>query len=453
MWIYSNSLNNIHKINCIFFISLNTDGSTPSNLNINCLELPLLTSRMSPTTTMNSSTSIPVSTYSISLQPFDNIRLLAANQNVLFALGCYDATTQYNMQNNISPSTNDTGLYYYILKNGLPINSAAVSGWKSIVLPSYIIRSNIVKIVVNDSNIFMHTSKYNQNAPSGQQYTYDIFYMPIMIQNNIINLANWIKMTLPIQLNKIYGISFQNLSVNNDVLYGIEQPYNSNGNPLTDINGNPLTNIWWYPLKNGSFSTSNDNTYNWKSISLDNFSAIDIVLYNNNFIVFGSNNISNYVIPLIGSFTPSVTINYSTDFTNSGGTVVTNSGGTVVTNSGGTVVTNSGGTVVTNSGGTVVTNSGGSSDNTTTTIGNKGIPNITETTTTTGSRVETKLDTTSLETLKNLLSNLNLIASGNTDNLNDFMAKNRLIGSNIYLSPMNNTDLYMPSQNASNQKK
>ena len=33
------------------------------------------------------------------------------------------------------------------------------------------------------------------------------------------------------------------------------------------------------------------------------------------------------------------------------------------------------------------------------------------------------------------------------------MAKNRLIGSNIYLSPMNNTDLYMPSQNASNQKK
>jgi len=455
LWIYNNSINNVYKIDCIFFLSLNNDGSIATNANIYCLPLPLLTSRIIPTTTMNSS--IPTTTYKAPLQPFDNIRLLAANRNVLFALGCYDASTSYNMQNNSSPSINDTGLYYYILNNSFPINNAAVNGWKSIGLPIFVIRSNIVKIVVNDSYIFINTSKYNQNAPSGQQYTYDIFYMPIVIQNNIINLTNWIKMTLPVELNKIYGISFQNLSVNNDILYGIEQ----------DIN-NSKTNIWWYPLKNGGFSTSSDPSYTWKSISLSNFSTIDIVLYNNNFIVFGSDNISNYVIPLKGSFTPSATINYSTVVTSAGGTVVTSVGGTVVTSAGGTVVTSAGGTVVTSpggSGGTTVTLSSiGNASNTpnastgitgpNTTNGNTSITGPTTTNVSTSSTTSTSTSTTKpLATLNSLLSNLNLQASGNTDNLNDFMAKNTLIGSNIYLSPMNDTNLYMPTQNASNQKK
>ena len=45
-----------------------------------------------------------------------------------------------------------------------------------------------------------------------------------------------------------------------------------------------------------------------------------------------------------------------------------------------------------------------------------------------------------------MLENAKLDANGNVNNLNDYMAKNTLIGSNLYISPMNNTGLYVPSQ-------
>ena len=46
-----------------------------------------------PTTTNPLFSNLPI-------QPFDNIRLLAANQNILFALGCYDANTSFNINKN-----------------------------------------------------------------------------------------------------------------------------------------------------------------------------------------------------------------------------------------------------------------------------------------------------------------------------------------------------------------
>ena len=44
-------------------------------------------------------------------------------------------------------------------------------------------------------------------------------------------------------------------------------------------------------------------------------------------------------------------------------------------------------------------------------------------------------------------------ATGNTDNLNDFMANNTLIGSNLYISPMNSTELYIPPSQENRNKK
>ena len=35
--------------------------------------------------------------------------------------------------------------------------------------------------------------------------------------------------------------------------------------------------------------------------------------------------------------------------------------------------------------------------------------------------------------------------NGNKHNLNDFISKNNLIGSNVYISPMNNSEMYLPS--------
>jgi len=440
LWIYSNSANNINKMDCIFFISLTSDGSIPQGSNIYCLRLPLLTSRMRPTTTMNSALT---TTYSTPLQPFDNIRLLAANQNVLFALGCYDSDSIYNMQT--PPSPNDRGIYYYILKNGFPINGAVVSGWQFINLPYTINRTNITKLIVNDSYIFLHTSKYDINAANGEEYTYDIFHMPIIINNNIVLNSIWSNLSVQPEFNSIYGIKFENLFVNNDIIYGISQDINSF-----------KTNIWWRPLSNKGFITSNnfsDPSYSWKKISLDTFGTIDIVLYNNKFIVFGSTDSSNYVIPLKGTFTPSSTINYSTEVTNSTETGVTSSGGTVTTTKGFINVGNAGNSTTTNpnTGNTATTNPNTTNPNTNT-------GNSTTTKPNTGNATTTKPNTgniTPLATLNSLLSNsnLNLHASGNTDNLNDFMAKNTLIGSNVYLSPMNDTGLYMPSKNESNQKK
>ena len=147
LFMYDSFINNTNNVNCIYYMTLNSDGTIQANSNLYCLALPLLTSRIVPINTTPTSTSANTQEYP--LQPFDNIRLMAANQNVLFALGCYDATTSYNMQKNPNPSSNDTGLYYTILKNGLPIDNTSTN-WQSIGLPPSMIRYNINKMIIND---------------------------------------------------------------------------------------------------------------------------------------------------------------------------------------------------------------------------------------------------------------------------------------------------------------
>ena len=158
-------------------------------------------------------------TPTLPLQPFDNIRLLAANQNVLFAIGCYDASTAYNMSKNAPPSSNDIGIYYYILNNGMPIiptSGSLTDGWKSIGLPPFTFRSNITKIVVNDSNVFIYMSILDTVTLKYNNY---IYLMLIVIQNNIITSGNWQLFSTTVKNTKPYGIQFNSLSVNNDIIY------------------------------------------------------------------------------------------------------------------------------------------------------------------------------------------------------------------------------------------
>ena len=46
LFMYNGSLNNKNNVNCIYYLSLNTDGSIPGTSNLNCLALPLISSRI-----------------------------------------------------------------------------------------------------------------------------------------------------------------------------------------------------------------------------------------------------------------------------------------------------------------------------------------------------------------------------------------------------------------------
>lgn len=50
--------------------------------------------------------------------------------------------------------------------------------------------------------------------------------------------------------------------------------------------------------------------------------------------------------------------------------------------------------------------------------------------------------------INDLLNNNSLFGNNfnNKDNLNDLLANNTLLGNNLYISPMNNQELYNPNQ-------
>jgi hypothetical protein len=442
LYMYNSFINNSNNVNCIYYISINTDGTISQNVNSNCLALPLITARNVPINTIANNSQLP-------LQPFDNIRLIAVNNTCLFVLGCYDASTSYNMQKYSPPSQNDTGLYYTILNNGIPISNTS-SNWKSIALPNFIMRKDIKQIIVNDSYIFMHTSTMNSNS------VYAIYYMPITINNNnIIQATNWIQMGGSNIINKPNGINFDSITVNNDVIWGIEQ----NGNTKK-------TNLWWCALNNKSPPPANDNTYGWKSIIINSISALDLVIYNNNFIIFGSQNSSNFVIPLLGNYTqsPKITSNIGTNggFPTNGESETneeSETNGESETNEESGTNEDSGTNGESGTNGVSGTNGimGASSvlgTNVTSANGITGTTSVSGTTDIldTNGIVDTNSKLNSddnnmyngsytaygnYDISDSLIKNIKATIDGNQYNLNDFMAKNNIIDSNVYIQPVN----------------
>jgi len=454
LWFYSGGLNGMLKSDCLYYMTLPNDGtiSNDSNSpdNLYCLALPLITVRIPPTTTLAPNATAPVSIIDPNakypLQPYDYIRLIASNKIVIFALGCYKAQPV----NGTPPPTSDIGLYYCLLNNGIPVSNNA-ENWQYIGLPSGILRDNISHLVVNDSYVFIHTSVINPNG----SISYAVYYMPITVKTSnqsyyLSNDINWIQMGSGMTVNILNAISFQSLTVNNDVIWGVQQNNSTN-----------QTVIWWYALYNKTEAPVNNNTYKWKSIGLTRtqggntsnvmFTSLDCVLYNNNLIIIGpdsGNGPVDYTIPLLGNYTPSPTgivgIGGADTPTN---TAAAGSGGS----GGGSPTISGGGSVPTISGGGSVptisgAGSGAGGNPSTTKIGGAGGSGSGGGSGGGGSTTATGANGLPLSLLGGLTGSLSLQADGNKNNLNDFLAKNTLIGSNLYVSPMNNPSTYVPPQ-------
>ena len=269
---------------------------------------------------------------------FDKIKVIVANQNILFALGCNDSV---NGNNN---------LYYYVLDNGsLPSNSDSnySINWKSYQIS----KANFIinKLCINDSCIFI----YYVNIITS---TLLITYSPIIINNNgILNLnlhSFGDSSTFTSPLTTSSTSPFTTSSMSPFTTSSTSPLTNRSTSPLTNSSTSPLTNsstfplttsstyplttssniyfdkitvnndviwtldfannkLWWFALTDG-IPTPVTLTKFWKSYDLiesfiniiepfeNIFSArssiIDIILYNNQFIIFGTS--INVTIPL-----------------------------------------------------------------------------------------------------------------------------------------------------------
>ena len=317
---------------------------------------------------------------------FDNITLIVANKTILFTTGCTGNDNTYN-------------LYYIQLdKNnkGIPIIFDGEPIW-----PSYRTKK-ISKLAINNYCLFIYYS-------DGKK----IDYIPLTYDTNdnfTGQINTWVSFTdtnsplyfIPTSPNSTNPNGFSNFTVNNDVCWAINSEF---------------TKLWWCTLLNGIPASSMVwNSYNCIDSSNRSLlsAVIDITLYNNMLIIFTStnkpNNANNYIINLYKS------IPGSTSYT-----TIANPTGTGVT--------------VANPTGTGVTVSNPSSSYTT-------VPVITSPTTTTHHHRSTHSTTPQVtqqyDPVKALLSGIDLSNFfGNSSGKHNG-------NSNLYISPMNNSNLYNP---------
>uniref|UniRef100_A0A6C0EYD1 Uncharacterized protein n=1 Tax=viral metagenome TaxID=1070528 RepID=A0A6C0EYD1_9ZZZZ len=450
LWYCNSSTDNINNIDCIYYVSLNSDGSIKPESILNCLARPLIDQTI-PTTTSSGTTTTKSPTTTEPSQFYDEIKFIAANQNVLFALGCNTTATPTNPNNSI--------LYYCALTNGIPSSNNATN-WSYFNLPAGIYQSDIKQILVNDSHLFIYTTNYVTDSSGKTTFTSYIYYKPIKIQNNIIGSEPWVQF-ISYGKQPVSNAPFNTLTVNNDVIWCFDN--------------NAL--LWWCPLKNGTEAPQTDITYQWKSINMRDpkapltmNSVLNLVLYSNMLVILNNTTTTNGYINLYGSFTPKpsgtyvysyntqyVPTNTGTTTTNPSVTGTTPSGTTTTpTGTGTTTTTPTGtGTTTTTPTGTSTTPTGTGTTTTTPTgtsttpTGTTTTPTGTGTTTTTptGTGTTTTKPSGSTTTTKPSTSYLN----GNmnppvymNDSLNDLLSKNTVLGNNLYISPMNNQSLYVP---------
>ena len=463
LWYYNSSTDNINNINCIYYVSLNSDGSIKPESILNCLARPLIDQTIPTTTSSGTSSGTTTTKSPITTQPsqfYDEIKFIAANQNILFALGCNTTATPTNPNNSI--------LYYCALKNGIPSSNDATN-WSYFNLPAGIYQIDIKKILVNDSHLFIYTTKYVTDSSGKTTFTSYIYYKPIKIQNNIIGIEPWVQF-ISYGNQPVSNAPFNTLTVNNDVIWCFDN--------------NAL--LWWCPLKNGTEAPQTDITYQWKSINMRNpnvaltmNSILNLVLYSNMLVILNNTTTTNGYINLYGSFTPkpsgTYVYSYITQYTPTGtGTTTTTPIGTSTTPTGtsttptGTSTTPTGtptgtttaptGTTTAPTGtttaptGTTTAPTGTTTAPTGTTTAPTGTTTApTGTTTTTfPSGTGTGTGTTTTRS-SNTNPSATLYLNGNmnppvymNDSLNDLMSKNTLLGNNLYISPMNNQSLYVP---------
>jgi len=413
LFYYNQNINNAKKINCLYYLT-----SSKTSKKLNCLALP---DSNQPSTT-SSSGALPNLSY-------DKLRLLCANDYVILAMGCSNT------------------LYYYPLVNGLPTSTDS-SGWKT--FQCGVDNSTIKYIGINDTTAFIYA-----NTPNSLANT-KLIYSSITIDSNnnlVSNWLTWISGTNPpIPNRNPLTKTLLNLTVNNDVMWVIDSGDNSGNQSL-----------WWCPLKNGlPYIDSTNMTYIWQQLPLSRIGSIfNIVIYNNQLIIYLYSN-QNLIIPLYNSNSSSSTISISTTRPNP-----TATGSSISTTRPNSNIGNN-----SNNSLNSLFNNNSSQTQPITTDSNTNLQSnsiISTTIPQTNQSSQTTKPANTKPTNTNNIgsssgSNGNIVPSsfsgmfgindnvGNRNNLNDFLANTNLVGNNLYISPMNNPELYNPTQPKINGK-
>ena len=188
LWYYNDILNDMANVNIdgLYYSTLDEDGKPILNNNkvvLKCLRLPLLSTL--PQTTQPGDEPHA---------PYDTIKYMAVNDDVLFAVGCYE-TTQV--------------IYYCKLTDGIPETNDA-SNWKTTQIGNVMVE-NIKDIFINDNYLFIISLTNDDNYKP----IYKIHYNKIEFDSNTILISDFKELSL---LSSYKSPKFY---VNNNILFRV----------------------------------------------------------------------------------------------------------------------------------------------------------------------------------------------------------------------------------------
>jgi hypothetical protein len=418
LWYYNNVLNDMQNINidCIYYAELDALGkpkqNTSNKINFYCLRLPSLSSVSLPTTQPQVTDSLTIPD-----APYDKIRLIAANDNILFAVGCHALQIQT--------------IYYCKLINGKPASNESLN-WKTKQIGNISDINNILDIIINDNFVFLITKQYK------------LYYNKIEFDSTGLLISNFKEIILPVAELTFYSPKF---CVNNTIFF------------IYDINTNIRINIKWFNITKLEQNTNVEV----KNILFDSAELYtipnDLMIYKN--FLIGENGANYFSLELYDDTITNneIEINKNTIHKmfnpNYDPTATTTTKASTSSNNNTTTTKAS----TSSNNNTTTTKASTSSNNTTTTkastsgtalpnptaqpLGNQAVGSFVF-----GSALSAgSLLNNEIENISNSadgipindinfeeLSGVNMLINGkyNTRNFNDFMAKNRVFGNNLF---------------------
>ena len=208
LWYYNDNLNDMENINIdgLYYSTLDEDGKPILNNNkvvLKCLRLPLLSNL--PLTTQPGDKPHA---------PYDTIKYMAINDDVLFAVGCYE-TTQV--------------IYYCKLTDGIPETNDA-SNWKTTQIGNVMVE-NIKDIFINDNYLFIISLTNDNNYKP----IYKIHYNKIEFDSNNILISDFKELSL------LSSYTSPKFYFNNNILYIYDIDFSSRQINLKYIDITDLT--------------------------------------------------------------------------------------------------------------------------------------------------------------------------------------------------------------------
>ena len=391
LWYYDNVLNDLGHFNIdgLYYSKLDANGKPILNndgkIVLQCLRLPLLST-------------LPLITQpgDEPHAPYDTIKHMVVNDNILFAVGCYE-TTQV--------------LYYCKLTDGKPTTNDATN-WKTTQIGNVMV-DNIINIVTNDNYLFI-ISLTNENNNT----IYKIHYNKIEFDSNNLLISNFKELSL---INSYTSPKFY---VNNNILYIYDINLSSQQINLKYIN---ITDLSKQPLEVKKITFSNEE-----------FTLPDKLMIYKNLLI--TTNYSKYsILELYNDITSTTTSTTSTSST----TIINKirkmfnpnyTPSTTTKASGNTTTTKASGTALPNPTEKPTGNQlpssfvYGSAWGTGTLLNNEIVNSVT---------TEDGIPINDINFEE--LSGVNVLINGkeNTGNFNDFVSKNRVFGNNLFFISKN----------------